>query len=558
MGSLAQGVGAMPKFQQVRHLRKNPFSLLTVLMTFVLVIGACSSGGEATGESGENDENRLLTVRLNADPETFQWAFSTNSPDQPGSVMAISLVSLDIEGQPIPRLAESWEVSGDRREYTFHLAEWTWSDGTPITSDDVKFSIEKVLIPHNPWGSSSFANVTGIATPDDRTVVIKLKQPQDLFQSVSHDFGSIVPKHVYEGTEIPKNPANKDPVVGGPYMLGEYSKGSHVTLVRNPEWAGETTYFDEITFRIIQEEEAAVTALRTGEIDLIPQEPAVGPRDVAAFRDDESFQVVETTSPFGEQDTLLFNTLTPPLDDPKVRQAIAMAIDRQAIIDAVFVGNRDVATGHVSHLGTLSRFATENFLSGYSYDPEKAKQMLDEAGYPEEGDARFRLKMIVPEEFPAPQIQDAIAGYLKDVGIQLQGEVADFATNWSRVFEWNESDPWSGFNMSLMPGMWTAPENIEAYYHSDRFLPGTLWSNAWAYRNTQVDGLIKEVLSSAGTGQAEALADVQRKLAQDLPTFPLTSGVLFEVAKSDLSGLPMGAGLHLEPPLRPFAVTREE
>ena len=530
---------------------------LSVLLVLAFFMGACSSDGDSSGEGSESEaESKVLTVRLNADPETFQWAFSSNSPDQPGSVISISLVSLDPEGQPIPRLAESWEVSQARDMYTFHLAEWTWSDGTPITSEDVKFSIEEVLIPHNPWGSSSFGNVKSIETPDERTVVIKLKQPQDLFQSVSHEFGTIVPKHIYEGSDPTKNAANKDPVVGGPYALGEYSKGSHVELVRNPEWAGEETYFDKIIFRIIQEEDAAVTALRTGEIDLIPQEPAVGPRDVAAFREDENFQVVETTSPFGEQDTLLFNTLTAPLDDQAVRQAIAMAIDREAIIDAVFVGTREVATGHVSHLGFLSKFATEDFLSGYTYDPEGARQLLDDAGYAEENGTRFTLKMIVPEEFPAPEIQDAIAGYLEDVGIEVEGEVADFATNWSRVFEWNESDPWSGYNMSLMPGMWTAPENIESYYHSDRYQPGTMWSNAWAYRNSQVDATINEVLTTAGPEQEQALAEVQQQLAEDLPTFPLTSGVLFEVARSDLTGLPMGAGLHLESPLSPFGVGR--
>lgn len=528
-----------------------------LLLSLILVMGACSSGEkQASDGDAPSEEDRVLTIRLPADPETFQKAFTSNSPDQPGGVMAISLVTQDADGEPIPRLAESWEVSEDRDEYTFHLAEWTWSDGVPVTSEDVKFSIEEVLLPYNPWGSSSFGNVESIETPDERTVVIKLTQPQDLFQSVNAEYGTIVPRHIYEGSDPTKNAANKDPVVGGPYMLGDYAKGSYVTLVRNPEWAGEETYFDEIIFRIIKEEDAAVTALRTGEIDLIPQEPAIGPRDVAAFREDENFQVVETASPFGEQDTLLFNTLTPPLDDKIVRQAIAMAIDRQAIIDAVFVGQREVATGHVTHLGPLGGFASEDFLSGYTYDPDKAAQMLDDAGYPADGGDRFTLKMIVPEEFPAPEIQDAIVGYLGDAGIQVDAEVADFATNWSKVFEWNESNPWSGYNMSLMPGMWTAPSNIDSYYNSARYDPGTLWSNAWAYRNPEVDSLIKTALTTTGEEQVQALTAVQEQLAEDLPTFPLTSVVLFEAAAGDLTGLPMGAGLHLEPPLPPFGVAR--
>jgi peptide/nickel transport system substrate-binding protein len=205
----------------------------------------------------------------------------------------------------------------------------------------------------------------------------------------------------------------------------------------------------------------------------------------------------------------------------------------------------------------LKPFATKNFLARYAYNPNKANKLLDEAGFPRKnGGTRFTLKMTVPSDFPAPQLQDAIAGFLNKIGIKVDANVADFTTNWARVFQWTPKNPWRGYDLSVMPGMWTAPVSLESYYTSSRYQPGTLWSNAWAYRNPKVDKLLHVGLTTAGASSVRALTAAQEQLAADLPTFPLTSDALYEVAAGDLKGLPMGAGLHLEPPLPPFNVRR--
>jgi ABC-type transport system substrate-binding protein len=183
--------------------------------------------------------------------------------------------------------------------------------------------------------------------------------------------------------------------------------------------------------------------------------------------------------------------------------------------------------------------------------------LLDQAGFPtKSGGTRFTLKMTVPSDFPGPQLEDAITSYLGKVGIKVDANVADFNTNWARVFQWSTKNPWQGYNLSVMPGMWTAPVNLESYYDSTRYLPGTLWTNAWDYKNPATDRDLSKALKTAGAAQVNAVTAVQEQLASDLPTFPLTSQILYEVGAKDLKGLPMGAGLNLEPPIPPYYVRR--
>jgi peptide/nickel transport system substrate-binding protein len=503
------------------------------------------------------EDLQTLTIRMERDPQFMQFAFGTNHHDTPGMVMATSLVTQAKDGSYIPRLAESWTISNDSKTFTFKLADRVWSDGVPVTSADVKFSIQEVLHVYNPWGGGNFGTVTEIETPDAKTVVVHLSAPGDLLAVVIPMYGTIVPKHVYEGTDILDNPTNDDPVVAGPYKLGSYVVGSHTTLVRNPTWTGERLFFDRIIFRIIPQTDPAALALRTGAIDYHPQFPAVPPRDLPSFEVNPNFQVIPVASPFGDQDTLQFNGNKAPFNNKKVRQAVAHAINRQAIVDAVYLGTSVVARGHSSHLGLGDPYSGP-YLERYDYNPEKAKLLLDEAGYPAGADGeRFQVKLTITTEFPASDIAEAIKGFLKDVGITVSIDAADFTTAWSRVFEWTEDDPWNGFDFTMMTGMWTAPPNLKNYYHSSRFKPGTLWSNAWGYVNPEFDTVLEKGLASVGQERIDALKQAQEMLAADLPTLPLTSIQLYQVRSNDIKGNAMGWGLFLEVPLAPFDIRRD-
>lgn len=515
-----------------------------------LLLAACSSTASQTTKS--------LVLRLSSDPTTFQWALTNDPPNLPALLIATSLVTVDKNGTPIPRLALSWQVSDDRTTYTFKLGKQTWSDGKPVGADDVKFSIEQVLLPLNPFGSTNWAALDSVDAPDSSTVVIHLKWPQDLFPALAPTFGPIVPKHIYEGTDIKNSPANMNPVVAGPYKLGKYDKGSAVTLVRNPYWTGAKLWYDQAIYRIIPDTEAAVLALQRGEIDIIPQFPQISPRDLGDFQKNAKFQVVAVASPNGEQDTLLMNGWIPPLNNKLVRQAIAYAIDRKALASTIYLGTATVAEAHMSHQGLLAQYGGD-FLSKYNYDPQKATALLDQAGYRAgAGGVRFNLKYTGTNLSPSPQIQDAIVSYLKAVGVNAQADVADFNTHWARVYGWKAgATPWNGYHLAQTTSQWTSPPNLNAYYDSSRIGPGTYWNNAYDYKDPAFDTAINTYLRSAGPSAAAALNQAQQILAEDLPTVPLTQIRFYVVAKAGLHRLPMGYGIYPETPLPPFDVSTQ-
>lgn len=564
-----------------RRIRKVPFYLLLSILLTLMAACTDSTGdtedtappvttAPAVTEPAPSDtaedaaeepaEERVLTLRHTRPEEHMQIALD---PDiDPGSPMSISLWIVDPQGVPQPMLAKSWDISEDATSYTFNLHEdWKWSDGEDVTSQDVKFTIENVLAPHNPWGTAFWANLDTIETPDPHTVVINLTAPQNLALPLSTPFGAIVPKHIYEGTDVVDNPVNRDPVVAGPYMLDEWVTGSHVILVQNPEWNGpaEAQFFDRIIFRLIKDYAAAVTALESGQIDYFHfGAPSLTPQDIDRLGNDPNFVLFSGCSPNGEQDTLLMNALKPPLEAVAVRHAIALAIDREAITEVVTLGNMEPAKGFIAPCGTLADLVSQDYLAAYEYDPDRAATMLDEAGYPADDNGyRFSLKMTVPDEPQTVKMQDIIRDQLAEIGVDVDANVADFNTQWARIFEWTEDDTWQGFDMTIMSSMWTAPPNIRAYYHSDRYLPGTYWSNAWGYQVPEVDSLLEQVTSSVGDEQAAAADALQEKLAQDLPTYPLVTVKLYGTANADLQGnFPIGSNLTVAPPYPPYDVRR--
>ena len=174
----------------------------------------------------------------------------------------------------------------------FELSDdWVWSDGEPVTSADVKFSLEDALRNNHPFGGIFWSNIASIETPEDDEVIINLTNPQELWGLLTPQYGPIVPKHIYEGTDMANHPTNNDPVVAGPYMLGEWSQGSYVTLVRNPEWDGDKPYFNRVIYRIIPDADATVAALDRGEVHVSPAFPPLPPgtwRGSAAIRNSRS------------------------------------------------------------------------------------------------------------------------------------------------------------------------------------------------------------------------------------------------------------------------------
>ena len=170
-------------------------------------------------------------------PGTLSAAISyTLTTAFPSYCVYNSLITYDSEGNMLPELAKSWEFAPDGKTWTFHLEKGVkWHDGRDFTSEDVAFTIKEVFEPYHPLGKQAFGPVSKIETPDPHTAVFKFEKPHTPALSyLSPWFAVIMPKHLWEGTDILKNPQNLAPVGTGPYMFEEYKKGSHITLVKNP------------------------------------------------------------------------------------------------------------------------------------------------------------------------------------------------------------------------------------------------------------------------------------------------------------------------------------
>ncbi|MBX3142592.1 MAG: hypothetical protein KF813_02460 [Trueperaceae bacterium] len=290
-----------------------------------------------------------------------------------------TLVMFDSSLAIVPGLAESWEASDDLLQWTFHLREATWHDGTPVTASDVVFSISRIKDPAvaSPR-AGNFAVVQAIEATDDRTVVMTLSEPfTPLLSFLAASLNVIVPQHVVEA-----NGDLQNTVVGsGPFKFVEYLPQTRLVLERfdgfwGVDEAGNSLpYLDGITFTFYPDPTARTTAIQTGNVDWIEYVPAA---DIPILQADSNVEIVGGLA--ANFRSVQFNTEVAPFDDYRVRQAFAYAIDKQAVVDLALFG-----TGGVVATGTTIPGGNYYAVDSTPYDTpdkEKARALLAEAGYP--------------------------------------------------------------------------------------------------------------------------------------------------------------------------------
>ncbi len=278
---------------------------------------------------------------------------SAGGPATIGPKLFEGLLTYDYDLTPRPQLATSWTISPDGLTYEFKLRPGVkFSDGHPLTSEDVAFSISRLKVAH-PRGRITFANVADIDTSDPLVVRIKLSQPSaPLISALAATESPIVPKHVFEALKPTDDPAFAQIIGSGPFVLKEWVKGSHIIVERNPTyWDAPKPYLDRIIFRFIEDAGARAAALETGEVDIGPNAVALG--DLGRFKKLPQFVIDTTVFAYsGPLNQLLLNFENPYLKDVRVRQAIAHAINLDAINKIVFYGYGQVSPTPISVVNT--------------------------------------------------------------------------------------------------------------------------------------------------------------------------------------------------------------
>jgi len=274
-----------------------------------------------------------------------------------------------------PLLAESWEPSDDGRALTFRLREARWSDGAPITADDVRFSWEAQTSPDVPWiAATSKARITNVRVLDQRRVRFEFDAPypHQLADAVE---GGILPRHVF--SQVPfadwaTHDWSQTRVASGPFVLDEHLPGQEIRLARNPYYFGDGPYLDRVVVRVVPDIGSLVTQLRTGDLDFVD---GITPRDAASLGADPQIRVIDYDYP--GYDYIGWNGSRPPFDDPELRRAMTLAIDRQALVDDLLYGYGQISTGPVLSFW----WAGDPGLGAWRYDPDEARRILAAHGY---------------------------------------------------------------------------------------------------------------------------------------------------------------------------------
>jgi len=434
-----------------------------------------------------------------------------------------------------PNLAESWETT-DSKTWTFHLVRnATWHDGEKFTSADVKFTVENVVIPFNPGGSIVFGDLASIELPGDYTVVFKFNEPNAAFPIfLGAMWVPILPKHLYEGTDILENKWNQKPVGTGPFKFSEYKSGEYLKLVKNENyWKKGLPYLDEVILRVIPDSTMRVIAFERGEVHYIPAF-FVSFVDIDRLRGVPGVTVVEGVWnqhnvewlwTFGWKDT--------PVKNKIVRQAIAQAINTATISELVFYGINQPAKS-VFH--SMSWWFDPDSPQ-YPYSPSKAEQLLDSAGYPRVGADNMRFSLSFgaatkPEEVKAAEL---IRDFLQDIGIKVNLEFLDIGA-------FHDAVAIGTYDLALVQGSTLGPDPmISAKFFTSSGIhdPPVPITNVVRYSNSRVDELFDLSMKVTDIEQRKAyFAEIQQIVLDDLPYIPIVEYGNPQLASSEFINLP--------------------
>ena len=336
------------------------------------------------------------------------------------------LVKVNRNGEFVPGLATTWTVSPDGKGYTFSLRPGVnFHNGEPFNAAVAKWNLERNAAETTKNAHPEFfRGIEKIETPDDNTLLVTLKDVDALFIAhMAEGDAVMLPMKGYEN-------AASQPVGTGPFKFVSWVRGDRVEMVRNEKyWNSALPYLDQVTFKFIGDASAQIAALKAGDIDVIGYIAA--PEQASEMAKDKRFKVFAGTTT-GEV-IMSTNNKAKPFDNKLVRQAMAHAIDRQTVIDLVMFGYGTPIGSHWSPSTPYYKDLTGKF----AYNPEKAKALLAEAGYPDGFEATIKLPAIYSYSRRAGEV---IADMLGQVGIKLKIEVVEWGYWLDRIFKQKDFD----------------------------------------------------------------------------------------------------------------------
>ena len=501
------------------------------LSLFVVALAACGGGDDTAGggESGEvtEDGEKVLIFARGGDSESLDPGSTSDGESSRVTHQVLeTLLEFDLETFELkPGLAHDWEVSDDGLKYTFYLEEGvTFHDGTEFNAEAVKINFDRFADPNHEYAFKDdgytyfmYATMFGghkgdeghvideVKVVDDHTVEFILNQPLGFFlQNMAMTYFPITSPAALEeyGPQI-----NENPVGTGPFKFVSWTKDDSIVLEKFEDYRIEgLPKLDKVIFEVIPDNAARLIALRSGDIDIMD---GLNPDDAAGVEDDPDLELLaRDENNFGY---VGFNVQKAPLDNKKLRQAISHAIDREAIVDALYAGYGTPAVNPLppNYLGYNDE------VEGYPYDIDKAKELLAEAGYEDGLEIDLWTMPGARPYMPDPEtVAEIIQNNLAEIGVTVN----IVREEWAPYLEKTQS----GEHEMYMLG-WSGTNGDPDYFLSSLLHGDNVGdSNREFYQNDKVDELLDAAKREIDQDKrAELYKEAQAIISDDAPMIPL-------------------------------------
>ncbi|MBE5980874.1 MAG: peptide ABC transporter substrate-binding protein [Paenibacillaceae bacterium] len=509
-----------------------------------------AAAGETTAAVKENSAGLDLAVQLGPNPETIDPALNS-SVDGANMIMHAfeTLLIVDKENKIVPGQAESYDISPDGLTYTFKLRDGLkWSDGSPLTANDFVYAWKRLADPNvaAPYGADMLGPVKGyeeaaagnldalgVSAPDDKTFVVELASPCVYFvKLVTHASMVPVQKAAVEGAGDQWSLKPETYVSNGPLKMTEWVPGSHITFAKNENyWNADKVTLNTLKFVLMEDSNAAYSAYQAGELQMIKYVPT---EEIPALKGTDAFHI----DPSMSVSYLNFQTQKEPFNNPDVRKALSLAIDRKYVAETVMQGTSAPATNFVpdgvsdAEGGTFFNDVTakegKTFfnIDDHASDVAKAKELLAKAGYPD------------GQGFPTFEYMTNDAGFNKPVAEYLQ-------SCWKETLNINmdiKIVEWATFTPTRRAGDYQVSRGGWGFDFDD---PSNLLNvnlsnsgnNDAKYNNPEFDKLLNEANSTADVKEHyKKLHEAETLLLEDSPIIPITYKNEFYLQNPKLKG----------------------
>ena len=478
--------------------------LLAVLAVAGLVLAGCSSTN-----SSSNKSERVLTIGVHATPSTLDPSHNDAAAITYALLYNVyeTLLRVDGKGKLVPLLAKDYQVSADRKTYTFTLKDAKFASGAPVDGAAVEKSFNYLLNDKtvSPTRKQEMEALKAVKDLGGNKVQFELSHPSNAWLYYLSSTAGII----YDPQALDKGDLATKPAGSGPYTLKEWRQGEEIQLATNQKYWGEKPKVKGATFRYFSDPNAMNAAMLSGSLDIISNLAA--PQALDKFSDDSRFKVLEGHT--NGEVVMGMNQQREALKDKRVRQAINYALDRKAVRDAVWAGKGLMIGSMVPPTDPWY----EDLSTAYPLDREKAKKLLAEAGYGE----GLTLKMRIPTLPYAAGAATHIKSQLSKVGITLEIEQLEFPARWI-----DEVMVKSNYDLTIVAHM--EPRDISRFTNTDYY---------WHYDSQQFRDLYQKADEGTPEDQVKYMKEAAKVLSDDAAAGFLWLLPNLIVTKADISGL---------------------